>query len=131
MQEWLFSKLCCRARLRNLNQAENEKYTTIGEKYKGFVNKAQDYNNTQPALSSPDVDWVEYDADAFDRKFLDTGSARLMALATAMIETKRMHDYDNFQNALIDKKYAVYKSDTSPGLGYDAKAAAYAEFFTP
>jgi protein tyrosine/serine phosphatase len=117
------------ARLHNLSAEENSKFGTINETNKLLVDKVQDYRNTQPALSSGDVDWVEFKADAFDRKFLETGAQRLMAMATGMMETKRMHDYDNYQNSLVDYSYTQYKNRTSPGLGYDTKEAELKQFF--
>ena len=116
-------------KLHNLSEEENNKYGSINEKNKLLVNKVADYQASQPALSSPDVDWTEFAADAFDRNFLETAAARLMALATAMMETKRLHDYDNYQNALVDYAYSQYKEGTSPGLGYDAKVADIKQFF--
>jgi len=118
------------ARLRNLDEDENNKYGSIDEKNKLFVDKVDDYRNSQPTLSSGDIDWTEFKADKFDRKFLETGAARLVALAKAMLETKRLHDFDNFQNALVDYHYTEYKNQTSPGLGYDTKYAELKQFFT-
>lgn len=46
-----------------------------------------------------------------------------------MTETKRLHDYDNYQNSLVDYNYTKYKSDTQPGKGFDSKAADLKQFF--
>ncbi len=116
-------------RCRNLSEEENNKYGSINEQNKLFVAKDLDYRKTQPALSSPDVDWAEFEKDFFDRKFLETGAMRLIALAKVMLETKRLHDYDNFQNALTDYAYTQYKSGLEPGKGYDAKAEVLKQFF--
>ena len=115
--------------LQNLDETENQKYGVINEKNKLFVEKVRDYRNTQPALSSPDVDWNEYMLDATDRLFLETFATRLQALAKTMLETKRLHDYDNFQNGLIDYKYSQYKDETQPGTGYDSKVEDLKQFF--
>ncbi len=115
--------------LRNLSEEENSKVGSIDEKGKLVVNKVKDYRDSQPALSSTDVDWVEYANDYSSRRFYELGALRLMALANAMLETKRLHDYDNYQNALIDYKYSQYKDGTSPGLGYDTKVAEIGQFF--
>ena len=117
-------------KLRNLDEGENSTYGVINEQHKLFVAKVRDYQNNQPALSSPDVDWAEYLDDFHDRSFLENGALRINALSKAMTETKRLHDYDNYQNALIDYKYTQYKNETSPGLGYDSKAAELKQFFT-
>lgn len=83
------------AKLRNLSEEENNKYGSVNEQNKLLINKVRDYRNSQPALSSPDVDWVEFEADAFDRTFLEKTALRLEALAKTLMETKRLHDYDN------------------------------------
>ncbi len=114
----------------NLTEQENERYGSINEKNKGIVNKANDYNNSQPGLSSPDVDWVEYQKDFFDRSALESIELRLQGFARACDETKRAHDYDNYQNALIDKDYTDYKAKTGGGVLYETKAAEYKQFFT-
>ena len=115
--------------LRNLSEEENGKVGSIDETGKLVVNKVKDYYETQPALSSTDVDWSEFKQDFESRRFYELRALRLMALANAMLETKRLHDYDNYQNALIDYKYAQYKDETSPGLGYDTKVKEIGQFF--
>jgi len=116
-------------KLRNLNEEENNTYGTINEQNKLLVNKVLDYRNNQPALSSPDVDWTEFTADSGDRSFLEAAALRFDALSKAATETRRLHDYDNYQNSLLDYKYTQYKNETQPGLGYDAKAAELKQFF--
>lgn len=116
-------------KLRNLDEAENALFGTINEQNKLLVNKVLDYQNNQPGLSTPDVDWAEYKADYADRSFLENTSLRLQALSKTMLETKRMHDYDNYQSALLDYKYTQYKNETTPGSGYDTKEAELKQFF--
>jgi hypothetical protein len=116
--------------LRNLSPEENTKVGVISEKNKLFVNKDFDYHNSQPALDSPEVDWAEFEADYSSRQFYELGAARLIALAKAMTETRRLHDYDNYHNALIDYKHAQYKDSTQAGLGYDSKVEDLGQFFT-
>jgi hypothetical protein len=116
-------------RLRNLDDEENNRYGTINEANKLLVNKVNDYQRNQPALRSNDIDWAEFEADFFDRQFLEATALRLESLATIMRETKRMHDYDNYQSSLLDYKYAQYKMETAPGMGYDAKVKELKQFF--
>ena len=66
--------------LRNLSAEENTKLGTISENNKLFVNKTRDYNLSQPALSSPDVDWTEFEADFVSRQFLELLALRISAL---------------------------------------------------
>jgi hypothetical protein len=116
-------------RTRNLDEEENRSYGFIKEKSKLFVDKDEDFRDKQPQLSSPDVDWTEFKADKFDRKFLETGAMKLIAIAKQMLETKRLHDYDNYQSALLDKRYTRYKKKTSPGEDYDSKDEELSKFF--
>ena len=116
-------------KLQNLTDEENSRYGSIDETNKLFVNKVNDYSNNQPSLMSPDVDWAEFSKDYFDRSALQNTAMRLDAISKACTETKRMHDYDNYQNGLLDKKYTDYKADTGGGALYDTKAAEYKQFF--
>ncbi|MBI2722660.1 MAG: hypothetical protein HYX39_10845 [Bacteroidetes bacterium] len=115
--------------LHTLSEEENQQYGKINEQNKLFVNKVRDYHNSQPALSSPDVDWKEFDKDAEDRLFLETSAMRLEALAKSMMETKRLHDYDNYNNARIDYKYTKYKAETDETLAFKSKAEDLKQFF--
>ena len=115
--------------LRNLSPEENAQIGSISENNKLFVNKVNDYHTSQPTLNSPDVDWTEWEADYASRQFYELASIRIEALNKALTETRRLHDYDNYQNALIDYSYAKYKDGTSPGLGYDTKVEELGQFF--
>lgn len=116
-------------KLRNLDENENNTYGAINEQNKLLVNKVRDFRINQPALSTPDVDWAEFADDFQDRVFLENTALRIDAMSKSMTETKRLHDYDNFQCSLLDYKYTQYKNETSPGLGYDTKAAELKQFF--
>lgn len=48
---------------KNLSPEERKKYGSINEQNKLIVNKVLDYRNNTPSMSSPDVDWVEFQAD--------------------------------------------------------------------
>ena len=84
----------------------------------------------QTSLQILTVNWLEFEADFSSRRFYETVALRLTALAKALTETRRLHDYDNYQNALIDYDYAKYKDRISPGLGYDSKVEELGQFFT-
>ena len=116
--------------LRNLSAEENARIGFISESNKLFVNKVRGYHTSQPTLDSPDVDWTEWEEDYDSRQFYELAAQRLEALAKAMTETRRLHDYDNYQNALIDYNYAKYKDGTSPGLGFDSKVEELGQFFS-
>jgi hypothetical protein len=113
---------------RNLSPEERQRYGRVNEANKLFVNKVYDYSRTQPAMSSPDVDWKEFSADYDDRVLLETRLIRLRSLVEIMENNKILHDYDNFQNALMDYSYTQYKKDTEAG-GYVTKYNELKQFF--
>jgi hypothetical protein len=116
--------------LRNLSPKENKKYGRINETKKLVVNKVNDYHQTNAALQIPDVDWVEFDLDFDSRKHFETTAIKLMGLAKAMTETRRIHDHDNFVNAMIDYHFAQYKDRTEQGTGYDSKVEEIKKCFS-
>jgi len=114
---------------RNLTPKERQDFGSIGEYYKGFVNKVNDYHTNQAALQSPDVDWTEFDADYFDRELLESSRLRLDALRSAAFDTEILHDYDNYQNALRDKQFTDYKANQTNDPAYEAKSNELKAFF--
>jgi len=113
---------------RNLTPEERQRYGRVNEVNKLFVNKVYDYSRTQPGMSSPDVDWKEFAADYDDRAFIETRLTRLRSLVEILENNKILHDYDNFQNALMDYSYTQYKKDTEAG-GYVTKYNELKQFF--
>ncbi|MBL7780465.1 MAG: hypothetical protein JNM22_04540 [Saprospiraceae bacterium] len=113
---------------RNLTPEERQRYGSINEANKLFVNKVYDFCQTQPTTCSPDVDWAEFAADYEDRSILETRLARLRSLMEVMENAKILHDFDNFQNALVDYSFTQYKKDTDAG-GYMTKYSALRQFF--
>ena len=112
----------------NLSPEERQRYGRINEANKLFVNKVYDYCNAQPALCSPDVDWAEFKADYDDRVALETRLNRLRSLVEIMENSKILHDFDNFQNALMDYSFTQYKKDTEAG-GFVTKYNELKQFF--
>jgi len=115
--------------MRNLSPEENKRLGRINKTNRLAVDKVHEFHLNMPALQSPDVDWQEFDRDYATRQFYDTRASRLASLAKAMTETRRLHDHDNFANALIDYGYAQYKEKTEVGVGYDTKVAQIGQFF--
>jgi hypothetical protein len=74
------------------------------------------------------VDWPEFEADYQDRNILETRITRLRSLIEILENIKILHDYDNFQNALVDYSFTQYKKDTSAG-GFVTKYNALRQFF--
>ena len=53
----------------NLSNDDRQKFGSINETNKLLVNKCREFQQTQSSLASPDVDWVEFEADFQDRLF--------------------------------------------------------------
>lgn len=113
---------------RNLSPEERRRYGSIKEANKLFVNKVYDFYRAQPALCSPDVDWTEFIADYEDRHALEARITSIRSLLEMMENNKIMHDYDNYQNALMDYSYTQYKKDTD-AVGYMTKYKELKQFF--
>lgn len=112
----------------NLNDEDRKKFGSINEQNKLFANSIQDYASTQPELKSTDIDWVEFNADYTDRKWADTRIHRLERALMMIRDFKIVHDYDNYQDALTDKRYTDYKASTNTP-GFAEKAAHLKQFF--
>lgn len=116
------------AKSRNLTPAERQQYGSISEQNKLLVQKVRDYRTNQPTMSTPDVDWTEFEADYQDRNFLETFIARLDALQEMASDTKMMHDHDVYQAALLDYDFTKYKMGTNTP-GFDTKHQDIRQFF--
>ena len=112
----------------NLSAEERQKYGSVNETNKLFVNKCREYQQTQANLATPDVDWVEFEADFQDRTFADTRLDRLATLTRMLSDFKIVHDYDNYQDALIDYDYSKYKAGTKTP-GFTEKVEELKQFF--
>ncbi len=112
----------------NLTDEERVKFAKIQEKRKLFANAIFDMYEVQPDLASPEVDWNEFKADYIDRKFADTRLDRVYSLVRMLSDFKIVHDFDNFQDALIDYHYSQYKSNTN-SPGYTEKLNYLKQFF--
>ena len=112
----------------NLSPEERQQYGSVNETNKLFINKVRDYRQTEPNLSSPQVDWVEFEADFQDRVFLDTRLNRIASLAQSLKDAKILHDYDNYKNALVDYTYCKYMDGTGTP-DYEIKYQECKQFF--
>jgi hypothetical protein len=115
-------------KLAALTEEERSKYGSINEQNKLLVNKTRDFNQNQPNLSSPDVDWDEFSSDYESRVFLESVANRLLSIAYQMQSTKILHDHDNYQDALSDYSYSQYKKGAGEP-GYTEKVAELKQFF--
>ena len=112
----------------NLSTEERVKFGSVKETNKLLVNKNRDYYQTQPSLASPDVDWVEFEADFQDRAFADTRLDRIATITRLLSDFKIVHDYDNYQDALTDYDYCKYKAGTK-AAGFTEKVEELKQFF--
>ncbi|SIO38942.1 hypothetical protein SAMN05421769_4058 [Chryseobacterium scophthalmum] len=112
----------------NLSPEDRRRYGSINEQNKLFVNKVYDYNQNQSNLSSPEVDWDEFNKDHSSRNSMEGMINRLESLITRLNNAKTLHDYDNYQSALADYSYTTYKAGTA-SPGFENKYIDLKQFF--
>ncbi len=112
----------------NLSVEDRRRYGSINEQNKLFVNKVYDFYQSQPTLSSPEVDWEEFTKDHTSRKNMEAMISRLESIITRLNNAKTLHDYDNYQAALVDYSYTTYKAGTS-APGFEDKYRELKQFF--
>ena len=122
-------ELAISLKVANLSATERQQYGSVNEQNKLIINKVKSFHETQPTLSSPDVDWVEFNNDFDTREFLQTAMLRLQSMIDGMGNAKILHDYDNYQASLTDYDFAKYKASTS-AVGFQTKVAEMAQFFS-
>ncbi|MFP3593251.1 hypothetical protein [Chryseobacterium sp. SIMBA_038] len=113
----------------NLSAEDRQKYGSINEQNKLFVNKVYDFNKNQPELSAIEVDWAEFGNDYTSRQNYEGLIARLDSLVTRLKNAKTLHDYDNYQAALTDYAFTAYKAGTA-SPGYEVKQNELKQFFS-
>jgi hypothetical protein len=121
-------ELAVSEKVANLSATERQQYGSVNEQNKLIINKVKSFNDTQPVLSSPDVDWAEFNDDYDTREFLQTAILRLQSLIDGLGNAKILHDYDNYQASLTDYDFAKYKASTS-AAGFQTKVTEIAQFF--
>ncbi len=115
-------------KLANLSASERQQYGSVNEQNKLIINKVKSFNDTQPNLSSPDIDWMEFNNDFDSREYLQTLVLRLQSLIDGLTNAKILHDFDNYQAALTDYDFAKYKASTN-AVGFQTKVAEIGQFF--
>ncbi|WP_417443893.1 hypothetical protein [Joostella sp.] len=111
-----------------LNESERKKYGSINEINKLFVNKTHAIHAENPELSAPEVDWNEYKKDYQTRVFLEKQIQSLKSIVYQLESTKTLHDFDNYQDSLIDYSYSQYKKNAKVS-GYSKKVDELKQFF--
>ncbi|MDX6183207.1 hypothetical protein SGQ44_17745 [Flavobacterium sp. Fl-77] len=115
-------------KFKNLSPEERAKYGSVNEQNKLLINKIKDFRTSQPTMSSPDIDWIEFQNDYDSREFLQNMIMRLEGIIQSLKNNKILHDYDNYQMALTDYDYSKYKSSTKTA-GFEVKANELSQFF--
>lgn len=113
----------------SLTAEDRQRYGSVNEQNKLFVNKVFDYHQSQPQLGTVQVDWEEFENDYNSRQNLEALIAHLEALTTRLKNAKTLHDYDNFQAALVDYAYTNFMAGTGAN-GYETKRNELRQFFT-
>ena len=117
------------SKLANLSPTERQQFGSVNEQNKLVINKVKTFNDTQPLLSSPDVDWIEFNLDYDTREFLQTAILQMQSMIDGLVNAKILHDYDNYQASLTDYDFAKYKASTS-AVGFQTKVAELGQFFS-
>lgn len=112
----------------NLLAADRQRYGSINEQNKLFVNKIQDYHKSQPQLQTAQVDWDEFDKDHSSRLLMENLIARLESLLTKLHNAKILHDYDNYQASLVEYGYTNFMAGSGVA-GYETKLNDLKQFF--
>jgi len=79
-------------------------------------------------MSSPDIDWDEFEADYQARAFLESYIRRLKSIAYQMEGSKIRHDYDNYNDCRKEYAYTQYRNGFDEP-GFSEKAATLKQFF--
>lgn len=112
----------------NLTSEDRQKYGSINEQNKLFVNKVNDYHQSQPQLDTTQVDWPEFEKDFSSRVAMEGIINRLESLTTKIKNAKILHDYDNYQAALVDYAYTNFMAGTG-AEGFETKVGELKQFF--
>ena len=111
-----------------LTASERSTYGSVNEQNKLLINKVWDYRQNSPNLSSPDLDWAEFENDYKSRNVMESLQNRIDALLERIKNSKILYDYDNYQSALDDYSYTTYKAG-SQAPGYETKMNEMKQFF--
>lgn len=115
-------------KLANLTPKERQDFGSVNEQNKLFVNKVKDYRDSQPNLSSTDVNWEEFTQDYQTRNILQDTIDQLTELVRGLENAKILHDWDNYQSSLDDYRYTQYKNQSGV-TGYHTKEEELKQFF--
>jgi len=113
----------------NLTPKERSQYGKVGDQKKLLINKTRDFLNSQPELSSPDIDWNEFEADYQTRNYLSGKLNEIASIHLMLLSNKVLHDRDNYIDVLRDYRYSCYKNKFGNQTGYSSKIDSLKVFF--
>ena len=113
----------------NLSPSEHQKYGRVKEQNKLLIDKVKTYQENQPQLRSPEVDWNEFNLDYKNRLQASQMLLKIKAIENQLINIKILGDYDNYTDALKDYQYAKYKNRFANGSSYSKKIEDMIVFF--
>lgn len=111
-----------------VSATDRQKYGRINEQNKLFVNKVFDFHNNQPQLQTSQVEWGEFDRDYSSRLLMEDIITKLESVLTKLKGAKTLHDYDNYQAALLDYAYTNFMAGAG-GESYENKLKELKQFF--
>lgn len=111
-----------------LSPEERQQYGSINEQNKLLVNRIKNYHDSDPALSSPQVEWTEFHRDYETRVFLETILDLMDKMRIGLTNAKILHDSDNYKASLKDYEYTKYMHKAGIA-GYEKKMREIAQFF--
>lgn len=104
-------------KMANLTPEQRQKYGSINEQNKLMVKKVYEIHNSHPQFDSARVNWAEFSADFAIRGILEKIIIRLQSLVEQFVDTKILHDNDNYKQALDQYSYISYlASQNEPGI---------------
>jgi hypothetical protein len=117
-----------KAKLPDLSAEKRRFFGSINEQNKLLVNKARDITTVNPTQIPPEVNWTEFESDYKARTFYEGVLLIINNITSRLESAKMMHDYDNYNDALVLYRYLDYlrRSDVP---GAEVSYNALREFF--
>jgi len=115
----------------NLEPDDRQEYGSVSETNKLIINKVKDYRENMPALSSPDVNWVNFGKEWITRKNYMMVRDLLNEVDELCNDPRTIVDYVLFGQAREDYRWTKFRAGTSGGAtsGYEAKYNELKQFF--
>ena len=116
------------AKLQALSPEDRQRYGSIGEENKKFVNKVYDLIEEDSRDLPENFDLAEFLADGKDRRLLGAAMSELDSLLFEIRSTKILHDWDNYQLALAYYRYQQFRMSVN-GPRAEGRVSQLSPFF--